>query len=911
MNEQSSKIRAEFLNFFNNNGCTVVSSDSLVPTGDKTLLFTSAGMVQFKQHFLGQSKDSFTRAASCQKCFRMSDIEQVGITTRHLTFFEMLGNFSFGDYFKKEAIIWAWEFLTKNMALPKDKLYITVYKDDTETVEIWKKIVPENKIIRMGDETNFWNMGDTGPCGPCSEVLIDLGPEMSCGKPTCGLDCNCDRYLEIWNLVFTQFDRQADGSLKNLPRKNIDTGMGLERIVAVANGKKNIFDTDLFMPTMENAAEILKIKNEGKNISKLRMIADHSRAVTFLISDGIFPSNEGRGYVLRRILRRALRQGKPYGYDKPFINELASTVFNIMEPAYPGLASKLSNIKSIIKIEEEKFLETLESGSEMLSDIVSSYKSKGVNVIAGKDVFKLYDTYGFPYDLTKEIASENGLTVDENGFKSEQQNAQEKSRAAWGGSGEKDVTFYSILHKKTNDTVFKGYENYVSKGKVLSLVKDGKEVVELSAGDGGEIILSQTSFYAQSGGQSSDKGRIENNNFEAVVEDVSKPIGSLFVHKVKVVKGSLKTNNTVSTIIDIERRKQIARHHTATHILHKALREALGEHVVQAGSLVTSDYLRFDFTHFSAIKKEDLIKIEKKVNSVVRANSAVCIETMDIIDARNAGAMALFGEKYGKTVRAVSVKNEDSNDNYSMELCGGTHVNRTGDIGTFKIVSESSVAAGVRRIKAVAGISAEDYILDEEAKKSKILEELDKKSALLIKLLEKLNERDAKLRERDDLINEVSEKLDEILDPPLPPEKESSVSKAQTRIEKIESEINAYKSSKIDYYAKKIEEVNGVNFLRILVDGADVKSLREMSDQLKAKLKSALLLIVSKSEGKAFFIVSATADCVQKGINAGKFAKAFAVAINGSGGGKPDFAQGGTKDLSNLEHAIENAQQYI
>ena len=875
MNKQSSEIRAEFLNFFNNNGCTVVASDRLIPTGDKTLLFTSAGMVQFKQHFLGQSKDSFTRATSCQKCLRTSDIEQVGITTRHLTFFEMLGNFSFGDYFKKEAITWAWEFLTKNMALPKDKLYITVYKDYTQAAEIWKKIVPENKIIRMGDETNFWNMGSTGPCGPCSEILIDLGSEMSCGKPTCGPDCNCDRYLEIWNLVFTQFDRQADGSLKNLPRKNIDTGMGLERIVAVANGKKNIFDTDLFMPIMEHIAEILKIKSKDKNTSKYRMIADHSRAITFLILDGILPSNEGRGYVLRRILRRALRQGKLYGYEKLFINELASTVFNIMKPAYPELSSKLSNIKSIIKIEEEKFLETLESGSEMLSGIVSSYKSKGINVIAGKDVFKLYDTYGFPYDLTKEIVSESGLIVDENGFKSEQQNAQKKSRVAWGGSGEKDITFYSILHKKVNDTIFKGYENCVSEGRVLYLVKDGKEIGKLNAGDEGEVVLSQTSFYAQSGGQSSDKGRIENSSFEAIVEDVSKPIGSLFVHRVKVVKGSLKINDMVSTIIDIERRKQIARHHTATHILHKALREAFGEHVAQAGSLVTNDYLRFDFTHFFVIKREDLIKIEKKVNSVIRANSAVCIETMNMTDARNAGAMALFDEKYGKIVRTVSVKSENSDDNYSMELCGGTHVNRTGDIGTFKILSESSIAAGVRRIEAVVGVVAENYILEEEKS--------------ILKTAEILN---------------VS--------------KEELVNKAQKYVadyKKLESEFNALKSSlisnEIGSYTKQVREINGINFLPILVDNADVKSLREMSDQLKARLRSVLLLIVSRSEGKASFVVSATTDYVQKGINAGKIAKAFAVAISGSGGGKLDFAQGGTKDLSKLEHAIKNAQQYI
>ncbi|MDR1926623.1 MAG: alanine--tRNA ligase, partial [Endomicrobium sp.] len=540
MNKQSLKIRAEFLDFFKNNGCTIIPSDSLIPTGDKTLLFTSAGMVQFKRHFLGQSKDSFTRVTSCQKCFRTSDIEQVGITTRHLTFFEMLGNFSFGDYFKKEAIAWAWEFLTKNIGLSKNKLYVTVYKNDNQTAKIWKKIIPENRIIKMSDETNFWHMSDTGPCGPCSEILIDLGPEMSCGKPECGPGCNCDRYLEIWNLVFTQFDKQSDGSLKNLPRKSIDTGMGIERILTAANNKKNIFDTDLFMPIVENVADILKIKKEGKNISKLRLIADHSRAATFLISDGILPSNEGRGYVLRRILRRALRQGKLYGYNRPFINELALTVFKVMELAYPELSSKLSNIKSIIKVEEEKFLETLESGSEMISDVIRSYKSKGVSIIDGKVIFKLYNTYGFPCDLTKEIASENGLTVDEVGFKIEQTNAQEKSRATWSGSGEKDIVQYSVLHKKTNDTVFTGYDDYFSESKVLALVKDGKEVNELKTGDNGEVILSQTSFYAQSGGQSADKGIIQNDYFQAFVKDVLKPIGSLFVHKVKVLKGMLK-----------------------------------------------------------------------------------------------------------------------------------------------------------------------------------------------------------------------------------------------------------------------------------------------------------------------------------------------------------------------------------
>ena len=873
--KSSSQIRAEFLNFFKEKGCTAVSSDSLVPSGDKTLLFTSAGMVQFKQHFLGQSKDSFTKASSCQKCFRTSDIEQVGITTRHLTFFEMLGNFSFGDYFKNEAITWAWEFLTVNMALPKEKLYITVYKDDDEAVEIWKKIVPENKIIRMGDETNFWNMGDTGPCGPCSEILIDLGPEMSCGKPECSPACNCDRYLEIWNLVFTQYDKQTDGSLKNLPRKNIDTGMGLERLVAAANGKKSVFETDLFVPIMEAAAKMLNVKYEGKNISKLRMIADHARAVTFLISDGILPSNEGRGYVLRRILRRAVRQGKMYGYGKPFINELASTVFKIMEPAYPELSSRLANIKAIIKVEEEKFLETLEAGSRLLSDIMAAYKQKGVNVISGEDVFKLYDTYGFPHDLTKEIAAENGMSVDENGFKSEQKKAQEKSRAAWGGSGEKDITFYSVLHKKYGDTVFTGYENSEFPGKVLAIVKDAEEADILKEGETGEIILSQTPFYAESGGQSADKGMISMPLFKAEVEDVFKPIGGLFVHKIKVLNGSLKKGDEVLSSIDKERRKEIERHHTATHLLHKALREMLGDHITQAGSLVSPDYLRFDFTHFSAIKKEDLKKIENKINTLIRANTLVCVESMGINDARKAGAMALFGEKYGDTVRTVSVKSEDENLNYSMELCGGTHISRTGDIGMLKILSESSVAAGVRRIEAVAGESAEKYILEEEARISKIAEMFT--------------------ASKDDLVNKVQKYFEDF--------------------KKMEHELGVltskFISGEIDSYLKDIKDINGVKALSLFVGDTDVKALRDISDKLKEKMGSAVLLIASKSEDKASFIVSVTPDNVQKGFNAGKIAKAFASDISGSGGGKPDFAQGGTKDLSKIHEALKNPQKYI
>ncbi|MDR0822229.1 MAG: alanine--tRNA ligase [Endomicrobium sp.] len=875
MNKQSSQIRQEFLDFFKKNGATVIPSDSLIPSGDKSLLFTSAGMVQFKQHFLGQSKDAFTRATSCQKCFRTSDIEQVGLTTRHLTFFEMLGNFSFGDYFKKESIAWGWEFLTKNMGLPIDKLYITIYKDDDEAGEIWKKIVPASRITKMGDDTNFWNMGDTGPCGPCSEIYIDLGEDVGCGKPTCSVGCDCDRYLEIWNHVFTQFDKQADGSLKPLPRKNIDTGMGLERIVAAVNGKKSIFDTDLFTPIMDAASELLKVKNEGAQISKLRMIADHARAVTFLISDGILPSNEGRGYVLRRILRRALRQGKLFGYDKPFISDLSSTVFKIMEPAYPELSSRLANIQSIIKLEEEKFLETLHSGEDILSEIINSYKSKKAKIIGGQDVFKLYDTYGFPYDLTKEIAAEQGLNIDEKGFKDEQKKAQEKSRAAWGGSGEKDISFYSVIHKKAGDTKFTGYDNFEDEGEVLALIKDGKEISELKAGDSGEIVLSQTAFYAESGGQTADRGLLESADFSAQVEDVFKPIGSLFVHKVKIIKGSVKVKDNIKTKIDIERRLQIARHHTSTHLLQKALRETFGDHITQAGSLVTKDYLRFDFTHFAQIKKEDLIKIEQRINAVIRANMPVTIKSMKIDEARASGAMALFGEKYGDIVRTISVKEEGADKPYSMELCGGTHISRTGDIGFFKIISESSIGSGLRRIEAAVGAAAEKFVLQEEENISKI-----------VKLLK------TSYGESVEQTQKLMEHL-EIL---------------KTELLSLKSHIA---SQNIDSYIKNIQEVGGFKFLPLLIENADIKSLRDLSDNLRQKLGSAAILLVSAGDDKSSFIVSLTDDYVKKGLNAGKIAKSFAQEIEGSGGGKPDFAQGGTKNKDKITAAIKTSQKHI
>ncbi len=708
---KSQEIRSKFLKYFEARGHKVVSSDSLIPTGDPTLLFTSAGMVQFKKNFLGQSADKFTRAATSQKCFRTSDIDNVGRTNRHLTFFEMLGNFSFGDYFKQDAIAWGWEFLTKDMGLKKDKLYASIYKDDNEAFDLWKKIIPESKIIKLGEKTNFWNMGPTGPCGPCSELLYDLGEEFTCG-PSCGPECDCGRYLEVWNLVFTQFDRQEDGSLKNLPRKNIDTGMGLERLAAVANGKSNVFETDLFLPIIDELSDILEVKI-AENLYPLRMMSDHARAVTFLISDGILPSNEGRGYVLRRILRRALRQGKIFGTNEPFLYKVVAEVAEIMKAAYPELSERRENIASITKMEEEKFLETLESGSKILEEIMSKYKStdvvknkgaqKTIGIIPGDEVFKLYDTYGFPGDLTKEIAKENGLDIDEDGFKKAQKAAQEKSRAAWSGSGEKDITFYSELQKTLGSTVFVGYEKMSAKAKVKALIKDGESVEVLKKGDEGEIVLSETPFYAESGGQVGDSGKLKTGGSEnALITDTFKPLNDFFVSKVKVLTGEIKLNSEIEAEVDLERRKNIMRHHTATHLLHKALRKVLGKHVTQAGSLVTPNYFRFDFTHLAAMKPEEISEAELLVNKAIRENMPVCVSEMNINDARKAGAMALFGEKYSEKVRAVAVNDED-NKPFSLELCGGTHVFRTGDIGMFKIVSETSIAAGTRKNRGSRG----------------------------------------------------------------------------------------------------------------------------------------------------------------------------------------------------------------
>ncbi|MBN1621419.1 MAG: alanine--tRNA ligase [Endomicrobiales bacterium] len=875
----SKDIRRKFLDFFKKQDHKVVPSDSLIPSGDPTLLFTSAGMVQFKNHFLGQSKDTFKRAASCQKCFRTSDIDQVGYTRRHLTFFEMLGNFSFGDYFKKDAIGWGWEFLTKTIGLPKDKLYATIYKDDEEAFKIWEKIVPKSKITRLGEDSNFWNMGPTGPCGPCSEILMDMGEKLGCGKASCGPGCDCDRYLEVWNLVFTQFDRQENGELKPLPRKNIDTGMGLERLVSASLGKETVFETDLFKPIIKEVLNIFETsgvsRDAKKSVSELRMIADHSRAITFLISDGILPSNEGRGYVLRRILRRALRQGKMFGLSEPFLYKVTAQVSEIMKDAYPELDERRENIASIVKMEEENFLVTLESGSKLLEEIIEKFGNK--KTIPGQEVFKLYDTYGFPHELTKEIAGEKGLKIDEEGFIAAQKRAQEKSRAAWSGSGEKDMTLYSKIQKDVGEIKFTGYENAgVSGVDVLAIISDGKSKPSLKSNETGEIVLKQTPFYAESGGQVGDTGKLKSGSIAIDVIDTRKPVEGLVVHKVKVTKGELKVGQKIDAVVDMERRKKIMSHHTATHLLHKALRTILGTHVTQAGSLVTPDYFRFDFTHLRALEQKELQAVEEMVNKAIRDNLSVCIAHKNIEDARKQGAMALFGEKYSETVRVVSINEPSDEKHLSMELCGGTHVSKTGDIGFFKIIAESSIASGTRRIEAVVGEAAEKYVR---------------------KLERVLDDCSFKLKGS---VSDLPERIDKIV----------------TKQKEMEKEIRQLKSAVATGGGKSdilndLKEVNGVKVLATKLSSIDIKSLRNVVDEMRTKLGSGIVILATDEDEKLSFVVSITGDLVKSGYNAGKIAKNIAAQVGGSGGGKPDFAQGGGKEVSKFSNIIKNLSEII
>ncbi len=868
---KSNEIRQSFLDFFQAKKHHLAKSDGLVPSSDPSLLFTSAGMVQFKNMFQGKSKLTYTRAVSCQKCFRTNDIDRVGHTARHHTFFEMLGNFSFGDYFKKDAIHWAWEYLTKTVKLPPEKLWVTIYQDDDEAAEIWQSVIKPERIVRLGKESNFWEMGDTGPCGPCSEILYDQGEKAGCGKPECKVGCDCDRYLEVWNLVFTQFDRDKNGHLTPLPQKNIDTGMGLERLAAVVQGVASNFDTDLFRPIIQTTADLAGVEygREEKIDRYLKVIADHIRGITFLCSEGILPSNEGRGYVLRRLIRRAHRYGKLMNINDTFLHTLAGVVIDSMKSHYPELAEAKEHTYNIIINEEKKFQQTLEQGLTILEEIITDLKKTKNTVISGKIVFQLYDTYGFPADLTKEIAAEQGFQIDEIGFSAEMEQQREKARSAWKGSGAEDLSFYSLLHKETGDTVFTGYDEYETQSTIIALVIGKKQVTQAGPGDIVQVITAKTPCYGETGGQIGDTGEIVKPAGEITITHTLRPIPGLIVHEGKISQGTFAKNDEVNIIVDVERRNNIARNHTATHLLQAALRKILGNHITQAGSLVEPERLRFDFTHNQSLDAKELSALEDIVNANVRANLPVMVTETSPEEAKKKGAMALFGEKYGEKVRLVELTGT------SMELCGGTHCHNSGEIGLFKIISESSIAQGVRRIEAVTGQEA-------------------------IKLL----------HQQDQLITD----LEQILKTNTG-ELTGRVSKLLDQVKTLQKELQQQKSKTVSNNSidllGEVKKINGISLLAKTFQEADAEDLRKIGDQLKNSLKSGVFILGGLKNGKIALICMVTDDLTAKGLHAAKIIKEVATVVGGSGGGRADLAQAGGKAPDKLDEAISKSVDIV
>jgi alanyl-tRNA synthetase len=873
-----SEIRRAFLKFFEEHGHTLVPSSGLIPKDDPTLLFTNSGMVQFKNCFLGLEDRGYTRAASSQKSVRAggkhNDLENVGFTARHHTFFEMLGNFSFGDYFKKESISWGWEFLTEKMGLPKEKLWITIYQEDDEAFEIWNKImgVPADRIVRMGMDSNFWMMGETGPCGPCSEILYDQGPGVGCGRPECNVECNCDRHLELWNHVFTQFDRDKDGQFHPLPKPNIDTGMGLERLAAVIQGVSSNYDSDLFTPIIRFVSKISGKAygtSEDSDVS-MRVIADHSRAVTFLIGDGCLPSNEGRGYVLRRILRRAARHGKLLGLDKPFLNEVVSVVVETMKDAYPDLSDKESFIRKVIVNEEQRFIETLDSGLKILSEEVATLKKSGQPIVPGEVVFKLYDTFGFPVDLTADIVKKDRLTLDMEGFEKAMEAQREKARESWKGSGEQAIAdSYKKLAVRGVSTEFIGFHGVTeATSRITAILKKDETVDALAEGENAEIFVEETPFYGEKGGQVGDTGVIEGEGFRFEVWDTQWPLDNLITHIGKLKKGAIKVGDRALMKVDRAIRRATEAHHSGTHVLNAALKKTLGDHIKQSGSLVNPERLRFDFTHFSRIDEAEMDKIEIIANQIIRENAAVETRLLPREEAMKTGAAAVFDEKYGEVVRLVKM------GDFSMELCGGTHVERTGDIGALKVISESSVAAGVRRIEAVTGEEALKYF-------KKVETELKKSAALL-----KANPL------------ELSERIEKI-------------QKHQKELEKEIDSLNSRLATKdLSDLFKKVKEIKGIRVLATVVDAADVKTLRDFGDKLRDKIQSGIILIGSKAGDNAMLLCLVTKDLTDK-YHAGNIIKEIAPIVGGSGGGRPDMAQAGGPKPEKLKQALKKLQEII
>jgi len=861
---ESKEIRQLFLDFFRGKGHEIISSSPLLPKDDPTLLFTNAGMVQFKSVFLGEEMRPYKRAATVQKCLRAggkhNDLENVGRTARHHTFFEMLGNFSFGDYFKKEAAEWAWEFLTERVKLPKDKLYITVYEKDDEAEEIWKNHVgvAADRIYRLGEKDNFWQMGDTGPCGPCSEILIDQGAELSCGKPTCTVGCDCDRYLEIWNLVFMQFNRDSSGQLHPLPKPSIDTGMGLERLSTVLQGKHNNFDSDLFMPIIRTVEKISGKKygiSSTENVS-MRVIADHIRAAAFVISEGLFPSNEGRGYVLRRIIRRAGRHGFMIGINEPFLYNVLDTVHDIMSGAYPELLENTDRSKKILKLEEERFAHTLSSGMEILNKVMDELRASGEDTIPGTELFKLYDTFGFPLDLAQDIAEDNNFSLDLQGFNNEMELQKTRARASW--VGEEEITgVYREIRKQSGSTEFLGYETLHADGTVVALIKKGVLADEAIEGEEVEIILDKTPLYGESGGQVGDHGIIRADGSKAEILD-TKRFSDILIHNAVVRKGIIRKAMAVSATVDEDTRKSVMRNHTATHLLHSALRAILGDHIKQAGSLVAPDRLRFDFTHFYAMQGKEIDEVEEMVNEKILENLPVHISTTTLDDAISKGVTALFGEKYGDKVRVIKT------GDFSAELCGGTHCYATGEIGLFKILSEGSVAAGIRRIEAVTGLPAIAFYKTRE-------NEL-KRTASLLKVPEQ----------------KVSERVEKMI---------IEVKQQEKDLDKLR--LKAVKG-KVDAILERSISVGGINVLAQNIDGLEMKALRDLSDALRNKMGSGIILLASAIDGQAYFVSAVSKDLTSR-FHAGEILK---TVTGGKGGGRPDMAQGGTKDVEGIDRAL-------
>ncbi|MGB9796110.1 alanine--tRNA ligase [Fervidobacterium gondwanense] len=856
----SDEIREAYLKFFENKGHKRLPSASLIPD-DPQLMFTVAGMVPFKPIFWGKTDPIYPRVTTCQKCVRTNDIENVGRTPRHHTFFEMLGNFSFGDYFKKEAIEWAWEFVTKVLEMPEEKLWVTIYEYDDESFEIWKSIgVPEYKIIRMGKEDNFWGpAGPTGPCGPCSEIHYDTGIEVPVkdgGTPNPG---NTDgRFIEIWNLVFTEFYQNEEGKLHPLPRKNIDTGAGLERISAMMQGVLWNFDTDLFKPIIDAIQNVLnvKYKEDAKKDISIRVIADHVRAVTFMIADGVLPSNEGRGYVLRRVLRRALRHGALLGAKEPFLYKIVDSVVKKMGHVYPEIVEKQSFVETIIKAEEQKFITNLSRGLELVQKIVSTSGK-----ISAEDAFKLYDTYGFPIDILRDIAQENNYELDEAGFEKYLQQQRERSRKAQGEVEFAQKTGYEMLDV---ETVFVGYDTMQSESTVLKIKKDNEFVEELEAeGMECELVLDITPFYAEKGGQVADRGTINWSNGRFEVEYVYNPVEGIIVHKGKLY-GKIKVGEKILSAVD-EKRRWTMRNHTATHLLHAALRKVLGTHVRQAGSLVEPERLRFDFTHYQALTKEEIGKIENIVNEVILQAIPVVTEVKSYDEAVKEGAMALFEEKYGDFVRVVKVAD------FSEELCGGTHVKNTGEIGLFKIISESAVSAGVRRIEAITGMNSLEYLRNRES------------------ILESLKER------LEVPMSEISVKVEKIIEEKKALEKEL----ASLKIKLINPETIASSSKSFE----------GINYLSFVFDSVEPEVLKDLTDDVSERIKGIVLLI-SKLEGKIVFTVKVPKELITT-YNAGNIAKAVAKVLGGGGGGSPTFAQAGGKLQEKIPEALELFEKII